>query len=736
MIAQIPTPANTQLVFLSGILLFMTFIPGCTKSNAGGEKPANQNNVMNRLAKEQSPYLLQHADNPVDWYPWGKEAFQTAKEHNKPIFLSIGYSTCHWCHVMEHESFEDDSVAKLLNENFISIKVDREERPEVDHLYMSVCQAMTGSGGWPLTIFMSPDKEPFYAGTYFPKDRRGNRPGMYQLVPALADAWKNKREEVTTSMDRIKKYLQDSNRKTSIGELNENILRDTYTHFMNRYDHVNGGFGRAPKFPSPHNLIYLLRYHHLSGEKTALLMVEKTLKEMRRGGIFDHLGFGFHRYSTDPEWLVPHFEKMLYDQAMLILAYLEAYQLTGDPFYKSVVREISTYILRDMTDPKGGYYSAEDADSEGEEGKFYVWTAEEISALLGDKDGEKFQEMFNVQKSGNFRDEATGTKSKNNILHKTKSDKDIASGLKMLQEDVDSFVEYSRSELFNHRENRIHPLKDDKILTDWNGLMIAAMAKAGAVLNDDNYKNHAKKAADFILENLRKNDGRLYKRYRNGEAGLPGHLDDYAFMIWGLIELYEATFEIRYLKEAVQLSKLMVEDFWDQKNHGFFLGREGDEDLLIRAKTGYDGAIPSGNSVAATCFQRLGRFTGETKLLDIADQTIQIFGTEAERAPRGFTHLLTAFLFDSANPKEIVVVGNSNDDETALALEKIRSSYYPHRVLLFKDTADKNESLTEIANWTASQYSFEGKTTFYVCENFSCKQPTTDINKALGYLHE
>jgi len=734
MILQNPTSAQHQIWLRFTILFCILALSGCSKSNAGKDENAAKSKHMNRLANEQSPYLLQHADNPVDWYPWGNEAFEKAKELDRPIFLSIGYSTCHWCHVMEHESFEDDSVAKLLNENFISVKVDREERPEVDHVYMAVCQAMTGGGGWPLTIFMTPDKEPFFAGTYFPKDKRGQRPGMYQVVPAIADAWKNKREDILASKERIISYVRETN-KTSVGDtLPNSVLESGYTYFKDQFDDKNGGFGKSPKFPSPHNLIYLIRYADLSGDTLALSMAEQTLKAMRNGGIFDQLGFGFHRYSTDSHWRVPHFEKMLYDQALLTLAYLEAYSATGDKEYERIIRETLTYITRDMTDPQGGFYSAEDADSEGEEGKFYIWSAEEIQNILGAEDGRRFMSIYNMTPKGNFRDEATQEQNGNNILFLRESRKKIARFHNMTEEELDDFFHYTRSVLLNERNARIHPLKDDKILTDWNGLMIAAMAKAGAVLNDQDYVERAEKAAEFILEYLRADDGSLFKRSRNGKAGLHGHLDDYAFLSWGLIELYEATFEPRYLEEAVRTANKMVADFWDKENGALFLGRLGDEDLIVRSKTGYDGAIPSGNSVAAMNFLKLGRMTGNTEWLDHAETIFKTFSKSIVKHPRGFTQLLSAFLFQSNNPIECVIVGNVNDNKVMDAVKEIRGTYNPNKVLILKNPDDS--VLEKIAPWTKSQNQIDGKTTFYICENFACNQPTTDIKTAIGFLNE
>ena len=711
------------------LIYIITFI--CLNPNIFGKsKLANKNQekqYVNRLAKESSPYLLQHKNNPVDWYPWGDEAFQKATELNRPIFLSIGYSTCHWCHVMEDESFEDEQVAQLLNDNFISIKVDREERPEIDHLYMTVCQAMTGKGGWPLTIIMTPDKYPFFAGTYFPKKGRMGRPGMIELLPAIADAWVNKKGELIQSANQIKKYLIDSNNKEIGDQLNQTILTNTNSQFINRYDKTHGGFGVKPKFPSPHNLIYLLRYHNMSGDKTSLLMVEKTLQEMRLGGIFDHVGFGFHRYSTDREWILPHFEKMLYDQAMLTLAYTEAYQITNNQLYKDTAEEILHYVKRDMTDKRGGFYSAEDADSEGEEGLFYLWTIEEIKNILNNEESELLINTYGLDLEGNYKDEATGKKTEKNILY--------------LKEPISNAKSKNRlnditKKLYQAREKRIHPLKDDKILTDWNGLMIAAFAKAGDVFNSDDYIQQAEKSAQFILNNLTDNNGRLLKRYRNGNAGLDAHLDDYAFFIWGLLELYEATFNVTYLTEAVQLSNIMVEEFWDITNGGFFLGSENSEKLIVRAKTGYDGAMPSGNSVAAMNCSKLNRITGETKWAEISDKIFKTFSNEIQKTPSGYASMVNAFLFNVDSPKEIVIVGSSKDDKTKKAIEKIKSEYVPSKVIIFKDTDDKLNKLSPLAKWTVTQETIDEKTTFYICQDFACKIPTTDLDLALKFINE
>jgi len=690
--------------------------------------------MPNRLSTETSPYLLQHANNPVDWYPWGDEAFEKAKEENKPIFLSIGYSTCHWCHVMEHESFEDSTVAAQMNKYFVSIKVDREEMPEVDHLYMSVCQAMTGRGGWPLTIVMTPDKDPFFAGTYFPKQGRGKRPGMLQLIPSLANAWSTKQGEITKTIDRVQSYLTEINTSSQGEEWDEGMIRDAFSQYASRFDPDYGGFGKAPKFPSPHNLIFLLRYSKLFGVATGKTMVEKTLHQMRLGGVFDHIGLGFHRYSTDKRWFLPHFEKMLYDQAMISMAFLEAYQLTNNENYANVAREIFTYVLRDMRDKDGGFYSAEDADSEGEEGIFYIWTQEELVKILGEDDGLKLAKTFGFIDGGNFFEEAGGHTTGNNIPYFQDDRETLAKNVDMSLDDFNAFIEKSRQKLFEVREKRIHPLKDDKILTDWNGLMIAALSQGGQVLGDDVYIDAAKNAVKFVLESLRDKNGRLMKRSRLGKAGLQPHLDDYSFMVFGLLNLYEATFDPSYLASALELTEIMMADFSD-KNGGFFIGSKDAEKLMIRAKDSYDGAIPSGNSVAALNLFRLGKITGNTKWTDLGYTTLKAFTDKAKQSPTGFAHMMTAFMFDFKNPKEVVLVGDSNDPETQKTISAIRKNYSPNKVILFKDVSNP-DALLQVAPWTKDHVMINGSPTFYICENFACKQPTTSLDLAMKYMNE
>jgi len=528
----------------------------------------------NHLINEKSPYLLQHAENPVDWYPWCDEAFERAKNENKPIFLSIGYSTCHWCHVMEKESFQDEEVAKILNENFISIKVDREERPDIDSVYMNICQAMTGHGGWPLTIIMTPDKKPFFAGTYIPKYSKYNRLGLIDLLQRIAQLWNENREKLLLLADQITDEIKQALTHIQPKEtIDEQIFTQAYDQLESQFDPEYGGFGSAPKFPTPHNLMFLLRYWKTTGNIKALAMVEKTLNSMSLGGIYDHIGFGFHRYSTDRQWILPHFEKMLYDQALISIAYLEAYQATGNLRYKKLCDEILSYVLRNLTNPDGGFYSAEDADSEGEEGKFYLWEFEELRKLLNQDEFNFVCEKFNIQKDGNYFDELRKGRTGKNIFYLTQQ----------LNEEENEKWQRIRQKLFEHREKRIHPLKDDKILTDWNGLMIAAFAKAYSVLKIDEYLNVARKSADFILKNLYK-DGKLLHRFRDGEAKIDGYLDDYSFFIWGLLELYEASFETRYLKTAIDLTETMIQLFWDGENGGFYFTDSENKDVIFRQK--------------------------------------------------------------------------------------------------------------------------------------------------------
>jgi uncharacterized protein YyaL (SSP411 family) len=690
--------------------------------------------MSNRLAKEKSPYLLQHAQNPVDWYPWSDEAFTTAAREDKPIFLSIGYSTCHWCHVMERECFEDEEVADLLNETFVCIKVDREERPDIDNIYMTVCSIMTGSGGWPLTIIMTPDKKPFFAGTYFAKHTRHGRIGMLDMIPRLSDIWQNRREEVLQSTDKILEYLQQQNKSTPGRELDEEILHQAFTELSRRYDSAHAGFSTAPKFPTPHNLTFLLRYWKMTGNDHALAMVDHTLTAMRLGGIFDHVGFGFHRYSTDEKWLLPHFEKMLYDQALLAIAYLEAYQVTGNALFKQTAREIFSYVLRDMTAPAGGFYSAEDADSEGIEGKFYVWSLSEIKSVLPPEEAAFIQGLYNVLPEGNFHDEATGTQTGANIFHLTKPNPVAAADSTQKSADIFTTNENIRNRLFRYREGRIHPHKDDKILADWNGLMIAALALGARVLDDEEYLDAATNCARFILSSLRNHD-RLLHRYRDGEAAIDGMLCDYAYVVWGLLEIYATNFDAAILAEAIRLNDRMLQLFWDDKGGGFFLTPEDGESLLVRPKEIYDGALPSGNSIALCNLLRLERLTANTALGAKARLLVQAFSESLQEVPSGYAQFFSSLYFALAPATEVVIVGDPKAPDTREMLAIMREKFSPNSVVLVKDPAAAPDRLAVLAPFTANYTAINNKATAYVCHNFSCESPTTDAHQLSSLLY-
>ncbi len=681
----------------------------------------------NRLIHEKSPYLIQHAHNPVDWYPWGPEAFKRAESEDKPIFLSIGYSTCHWCHVMAHESFEDDEVAKLMNEIFVNIKVDREERPDIDGIYMTVCQLMTGSGGWPLTIVMTPDKKPFFAGTYFPRESRTGRIGMVELVQGIKKIWTTRREEVLSSAEQVLGTLRQLAADSGAGpEPDSSTLQKAYLHFAQRFDPVMGGFGGAPKFPSSHNLLFLLRYWKRTGEQKALEMVEKTLHFMRRGGVYDHVGFGFHRYSTDSRWRLPHFEKMLYDQAMLSLAYLEAYQATGKAEYAQTAEEIFTYVLRDMTSPDGGFYSAEDADSEGREGKFYLWSIEEVRSVLQKEASDLVIPMFGFQKDGNFIEEASSRRTGENVFHQEKSIGEMAEILGRPESELKEIFESARLKLFGVRRKRIHPHKDDKILTDWNGMMIAALARGAQVLDNPDYAEAAVSAADFILQHLQGADGRLMHSHRGGHTSAPAHLDDYAFMIWGLLDLYEAVFDIRYLKKAIELTDHVLRHFWDAAG-GFYFTSDDGEEILIRQKEVYDGAIPSGNSIAMMNLIRLARITANPEWEEKAVNLARASARSIEQMPAAYSQLLVAVEFLQGPSYEIVIVGDPQKKDTKEMIRALRISYVPGKVMLLRPIGAGSTEIEKIAPFTISMKSQGGRATAYVCSGFNCKSPTTDI---------
>src|SRR5512137_1565036 len=640
-----------------------------------GSKGDKSHQKPNRLIGEKSPYLLQHDHNPVDWYPWSDEAFERARAENKPIFLSVGYSTCHWCHVMAHESFEDAEVARLMNEAFVCIKVDREERPDVDGIYMSVCQIMTGSGGWPLTILMTPERKPFFAGTYIPKENRHGRIGMIELIQGVERVWKTRHGDVLSSAEQVTMTMQQVSKESSAGEPpGKTACRAAYEALAGQFDESHGGFGGAPKFPSPHHFLFLLRYWKRTGEPMALEMVEKSLTAMRRGGVYDQLGYGFHRYSTDARWRLPHFEKMLYDQAMLSMAFLEAFQATGKTLYAETAGEIFTYVLRDLKAPGGGFCCAEDADSEGEEGKFYQWTESEIRSVLGAGEAALAIETFGIEKNGNFLDEATRERTGRNVLFLAESPEEAAR----------ETLEGAREKLFRARERRVRPGRDDKILTDWNGLMIAAMAKGAQVLDRPDWAEAAAEAARFVLTRLRDGRGRLLHRYREGEAAVPGMLDDYAFLIWGLLELYEATFEAGYLKTALELADNTIDHFLDAKDGGFYFAADDGEEILFRQKDSYDGAIPSGNSLIMLDLLRLSRITGRSDLEQKAVGISRAFARNIGQIPSAYSQLMVALEFLEGPSFEIVIAGKPGAPDVKRMLDSVRQAFLPNRILLFR----------------------------------------------------
>ena len=674
---------------------------------------------FNRLVFEKSPYLLQHARNPIDWWPWGEAAFEQARREDKPVLLSVGYTTCHWCHVMEYESFEDEEVAALVNEHFISIKVDREERPDIDEVYMQITQGITGSGGWPMTVAMTPDKHAFFAGTYFPKKSVRGRPGFKRIITELGKAWRERREDVEESAQSVSRQVGEMLGASPGGDLDPGIFDVAFAQFSSQYDGKKGGFASPPKFPVPPNLLFLLRFHQRTGNTEALAMVERTLTEIRRGGIYDQVGFGIYRYSTDTEWLLPHFEKMLYDQALVTMAYLEVYQVTGKERYARTARETLTYVLRNLTHPEGGFYSAEDADSEGKEGKFYLWTNSEVRQVLGEDDGNFFIETFHFEEEGNFLEEVTREKTGTNIPHLKEE----------LLDEKQTRVDGLLKKLFDHRETRTHPQKDDKILTDWNGLMIAAFARAAQALGDEGYAESARKATDFVLDKLTNNEGRLLKRYRQGEAGLTAHFEDYAFMIWGLLDVYEMNFDLKYLAKAIELQGIADEFFWDKIEGGYFTVAEDAEQMIVRAKKIYGGPIPSGNSVAIGNLVRLHRMTGQPHFAKRGDELIRAFSAELAKNSAVYPLALSFLDFHFGPSHEIVISGGEEGE----MVDALRKSFLPNKVII-RRTSENAEALAKLAPYTETQRSRDGRATAYVCQNFACQLPTIEVEKMMQSL--
>jgi hypothetical protein len=708
-----------------------------TEDSRSGIDPSRSSCQPNRLYKEKSPYLLQHACNPVDWYPWGKEAFEAARREDKPIFLSVGYSTCHWCHVMAHESFEDPDVARLLNQSFICIKVDREERPDIDQIYMAAAIAVSGRGGWPLTVIMTPDKKPFFAATYIPKKGHSGLTGLMELIAQVKEMWDNDRESLLRSANIIVDHLKgrqsskgadgqkEAHKDTLSGSpFDSSLLSRGYSALSSIYDPENGGFGTAPKFPTPHHILFLLRCWKRTKNILPLEMAKTTLQGMRMGGIYDHVGFGFHRYSTDPEWFVPHFEKMLYDQALLAMAYAEAYQATGEEEYARTVREILEYILRDMTSPEGGFYSAEDADSEGEEGKFYTWTAVELKESLEEEDFRLLIRLFDVYEGGNFE-------GGRNILRQRSSFSDAAAVLKISEEELYRRSSDMISRLYFARERRIHPLKDDKILTDWNGLMIAALARAAGALQDPDLAMAASRAADFLLEVMRTPEGRLMHRYRRG-VDIQANLDDYAFLIWGLIELYEAIFDVKYLKAAVHLNEVMEQHFWDKEAGGFFFTADDGEELLVRKKEYYDGALPSGNSIALLNLLRLLHLTGDTSLEEKAALLARSALPAVSAQPLGYTMLLCALDYALGPTYEVALAGSLEDVGLKEMLAAIRIRFLPNKAVVLVSGSE----IVNVAPFTRDLVPVKGKAAAYVCSDHVCQLPATSAAELMALLEK
>jgi uncharacterized protein YyaL (SSP411 family) len=688
---------------------------------------------INRLSGEKSPYLRQHADNPVAWYPWGDEAFREAEKRDMPVFLSIGYSTCHWCHVMEKESFSDGDIARLMNETFISIKVDREERPDIDAHYMAVCQLLTGSGGWPLTVIMTPDKKSFFAGTYFPKESRFGLIGLPDLIERVADAWKFRRPDLLNSAGKILSALEETGQPSRHEKISPSILDVAYSQLSGQFDDAFGGFGSAPKFPTPHHLTFLLRYARRTKDETALAMVEKTLQAMRLGGIFDQLGWGFHRYSTDRRWLVPHFEKMLYDQALLAMAYTEAYAFTGKTDYRQTVEEIVTYVLRDLRSPEGAFYTAEDADSDGEEGKYYVWELSEIEAALPRSRAELAKRVFNLKREGNATDSGGGHPGKN-ILFLAHPPERIAAELKISEDHLQTELSRIREGLSDRRAARPRPLKDTKILADWNGLMIAALANAARTLERNDYAEAARAAAGYIRDRMTIRE-RLHHRSAEGEVDVPGFLDDHAFFIWGLIELYEATFDRGCLSRAVELCEETIQSFWDRKAGGFFFTTaEFHTDFPTRRKELYDGAVPSGNSVMVTNLIRLGRLLGREDLEKRAQQTVEAFSGKISQHPAAYTQLLGGLDLAFGPSHEVVIAGKRDAPDTRAMVNVLQKGFIPGMVVLFRPVEESDPELIKLAPYIEPMVPIEGKATAYVCSNHSCERPTTNPEKMRALL--
>jgi uncharacterized protein len=674
----------------------------------------------NRLAGETSPYLLQHAANPVDWYPWGPEALARSKAEDRPIFLSIGYSACHWCHVMERESFENPEIAALMNDRFVNIKVDREERPDLDQIYMSAVQAMTGQGGWPMSVFLTPELKPFFGGTYFPPTDSRGMAGFPRVLLSVHRAWEERRDEIRESATEMTEQLRRfGTLPKGSGTLEVGLLDRAARAVTNSFDPVHGGFGRAPKFPHPMDLRMLLRHHARTGDQQARHAVRHTLEKMARGGIYDHLGGGFARYSTDDRWLVPHFEKMLYDNALLASAYLEAYQVTHDTELGRVARETMDYVMGRMTDPEGAFYSTEDADSEGVEGKYYVWTLEQVKWILGAERAKTFAYVYDVTESGNWEG--------HNILNLPRTVEQASKLLGRDEAELRAELDASRAGLLTVRDGRIPPAKDTKVLVSWNGLMIAALAEGGRILKEGRYLDAAGRAAGFILDRMRRDDGRLLHTFKDGRARLDAYLDDYANLIDGLTRLYEATGAPRWIESALELTRIMIEEFADPERGGFFFTGRHHEELIARQKDFYDNATPSGNAMAATALVRLGALTGRDDLTRSGRSALESVQVLLESQPAAGGQSLVALDFLLGSTREFAVIAGTDADEFRAVLEAIATPFLPHKVVA-PATPDQAGSLAGTIPLLADRPTREGRTTTYICEHFACRAPVVGVD--------
>jgi len=673
----------------------------------------------NSLIYETSPYLLQHAKNPVNWYSWNETALKKAKEENKPIFLSIGYSSCHWCHVMAHESFENDDIANIMNENFINIKVDREERPDIDDIYQKVCQMATGQGGWPLSVFLTPEQKPFYVGTYFPILDSYGRPGFGSLLRQLSQSWKEKPQDIKKAAENFLTNLQKTESLTAPSKLERSILDEAAMNLMQLADQANGGFGTAPKFPNSANISFILRYAKLSGISKFKEFALKTLKKMARGGIFDQLGGGFHRYSTDSRWLAPHFEKMLYDNALIPIVYGEAYQITKDPFYLTIVTKTLNFVLREMTSDDGGFYSAKDADSEGEEGKYYVWSKNEIQEILGNN-SDIFCLFYDVTDGGNFEGKT--------ILCNNLSLSSVAFKFGKTEDEVKKILEESVQKLLQLRSKRIPPGLDDKILTSWNAMMISAFAKGFRVSGEQSFLDAAEKCLGFIEKKLIQ-DEKLLRTYKNGYSKIQGYLEDYSYLISAMLDVFELNPEIKYLENAKKIGLYLIEHFWDSENNNFFMTADNHEQLIIRPKSNYDLSMPSGNSVAANCLLRLYHLTQEKRFLDISIRIMESQASMAAENPFGFGYLLNTIYMYLQKPIEITVLNSKNSE-----FEKyLNSSFLPESILVNVKNEEQMENLKNLSFFSGKVFQ-ENKTTVFVCKDFTCSLPLESISEIEKHL--